>query len=89
MEALLKFLLESPSESPLPILGDDKNRVRLDPDDAIEFYGVYRDPWERPIPVRDKRYRKRCTKESIDYPEIADEMRSIEAFHRRREGDQA
>ncbi len=49
--ALLDFLLAqdptSTPESPLPILGDEKNRVRVDPEEPIRETGIYRDLWER------------------------------------------
>lgn len=51
-EALTDFLLAvtpvpPPSPCPLPILGDDQNRVRVDVHEAIIYRRVYRDPWER------------------------------------------
>ncbi|KAK3896884.1 hypothetical protein C8A05DRAFT_48276 [Staphylotrichum tortipilum] len=47
--ALLDFLLaeDAPSASPLPILGDENNRVRVDPEEPMRGTGVYRDLWER------------------------------------------
>ena len=46
---LLDFLLadEPPSVSPLPILADQNNRVRVDPEEPIQMKGIYRDLWER------------------------------------------
>lgn len=49
-KALLDFLLadEPPSASPLPILGDENNRIRVDPEEPIQTTGIYRDGlWER------------------------------------------
>ena len=47
--ALLEFLLadETPSVNPLPILGDQNNRIRVDPEEPIQTTGIYRDLWER------------------------------------------
>lgn len=51
-EALLVLLefLTTDSEPPadtLPILGDQKNLHRIDPEEPIEDIGIYRDIWER------------------------------------------
>lgn len=48
-QALLDFLLadEAPSKTPLPILGDQDNRIRVDPEEPIHSTGIYRDLWER------------------------------------------
>jgi len=47
--ALVEYLLaEDPTTlSPLPILGDTENRVRVDPEEPIRETGIYRDIWER------------------------------------------
>jgi hypothetical protein len=47
--ALLEFLLteEPPSVSPLSILADQNNRVRVDPEEPVRTTGIYRDLWER------------------------------------------
>ena len=47
--ALLDFLLadETPSVCPFPILGDQSNRIRVDPEEPIPTTGIYRDLWER------------------------------------------
>ncbi|KAK4235062.1 hypothetical protein C8A03DRAFT_46730 [Achaetomium macrosporum] len=44
--ALLNFLTAdaAPSTSPLPILGDENNRIRVDPEEPIQATGIYRDP---------------------------------------------
>ncbi len=45
---MLDFLLnDDPPESPLPILGDRNNTVRVDPEEPIWSTGIYRDLWER------------------------------------------
>jgi hypothetical protein len=48
-KALLDFLTadEPPSASPLPILGNQDNRIRVDPEEPIRTTGIYRDLWER------------------------------------------
>jgi hypothetical protein len=46
--ALDDFLIaEEPPASPLPILGNEDNRIRVDPEEPIQTTGIYRDPWER------------------------------------------
>jgi hypothetical protein len=47
--ALLDFLItdNASSTSPLPILDDQSNRIRVDPEEPIQTTGIYRDPWER------------------------------------------
>ncbi|OAA57648.1 hypothetical protein SPI_07307 [Niveomyces insectorum RCEF 264] len=37
----------SSSSCPLPIRGDENNRVRIDPEEPIRMTGIYRDAWER------------------------------------------
>ncbi|EXK98260.1 hypothetical protein FOQG_01230 [Fusarium oxysporum f. sp. raphani 54005] len=45
---LLKFLTaEVPDHSPLPILPDEKNDYRIDPEESPEETGIYRDIWDR------------------------------------------
>jgi hypothetical protein len=47
---LLTFLTSEatpPPTCPLPILGTDENRVRVDPEEPIEETRIYRDIWER------------------------------------------
>jgi hypothetical protein len=46
--ALLDFLIAEPlPPSPLPILANRDNRIRVDPEEPIELTGIYRDLWER------------------------------------------
>jgi hypothetical protein len=49
--ALLDFLTaDAPppsSRSPLPILGDENNGIRVDPEEPPQATGIYRRPWER------------------------------------------
>jgi hypothetical protein len=48
MLQLLKFLTaEVPDHSPLPILPDEKNDYRIDPEESPEETGIYRDIWDR------------------------------------------
>lgn len=52
-KALLDFLLNKPgtgSTCPLPIIPDETNRQRVDPEEPIRYTGVYRDQWERKMP---------------------------------------
>ncbi|KAF5570641.1 hypothetical protein FPHYL_1067 [Fusarium phyllophilum] len=45
---LLKFLTaEEPVQNPLPILPDEKNDYRIDPEESPEEAGIYRDIWDR------------------------------------------
>ncbi|OAA64739.1 hypothetical protein SPI_03386 [Niveomyces insectorum RCEF 264] len=52
-QQLLQFLLSpldvvaSQTSCPLPIRGDDDNRVRIDPEEPMNETGIYRDLWER------------------------------------------
>ncbi|ERT00709.1 hypothetical protein HMPREF1624_01941 [Sporothrix schenckii ATCC 58251] len=52
-QRLLHFLLSpadataSSTSCPLPIRGDDDNRVRIDPEEPMHETGIYRDLWER------------------------------------------
>ncbi|KAL9567131.1 hypothetical protein ACKAV7_008900 [Fusarium commune] len=45
---LLNFLTaEEPDHNPLPILPDEKNDYRIDPEEPPEEIGIYRDIWDR------------------------------------------
>ncbi|EWZ83711.1 hypothetical protein FOWG_12646 [Fusarium oxysporum f. sp. lycopersici MN25] len=45
---LLKFLTaEVPDHTPLPILPDEKNDYRINPEESPEETGIYRDIWDR------------------------------------------
>ena len=35
------------STHPLPILGDESNRIRIDPEESTTSTGIYRDTWDR------------------------------------------
>ena len=38
-----------PPQCPLPLLPSENNRQRVDPEQAIETTGIFRDPWERQV----------------------------------------
>ena len=82
---LVEFLTGASTSCPLPILGDKRNRDRVDPDDAIDVHGIFRDRWERPIPVRDEDYwrRMRDVENDLDYPENEDMMEELNRMYAR------
>lgn len=86
VETLWQFL-RGETSSPLPIKGDKTNRDRVDPDDAIDVHGIFRDREEREIPVKDvlDHANERCVQHSVDYPEIDDERAAMDAFWAERE----
>lgn len=49
LQTLIDFLLADgpPPPSPLPILGNMENTVRVDPEEPIQTAGIYRDLWGR------------------------------------------
>ncbi|KAL6361371.1 hypothetical protein LRP88_04839 [Fusarium phalaenopsidis] len=79
-QALIEFLTAdaAPPESPLPILGHDMNRNRVDPEEPIEETGIYRDLWERkelPLDAPDAA-RMRGVWDVLDFPTQADKAAS-------------
>lgn len=88
-DALISYLLgqrgQNPDECPLPSIVGSENRVRVDPEDAIPVYKIYRDVWERGTPqhptLRMQRYMEPCCPNSLDYPEV-DVDAEIERFNR-------
>jgi hypothetical protein len=82
---LFDFLLQdepSTPPSPLPILGDKQNRVRVDAPTAIIHFHIYRDIWERkPLDIIVLRIFEKRPKDEIDYPEVGDLVRRINAQH--------
>jgi len=68
---LLNFLFSNallPS-SPLPILGNQNNLQRIDPEEPIETTGIYRDRWERkPLSPDAGDDRLRDVIDGLDYP---------------------
>jgi hypothetical protein len=66
-DELTKFLLSDPTPQhcPLPILPSEANRQRVDPEQAIETTGIYRDKWERRLRPLDEPDRR--TKDVTDH----------------------
>ena len=87
-QALLNFLLadELPSENPIPIVPNQDNRIRVDPEESIRDTGIYRDLWERKdIPRNHSDARLRDVISSLDYPSLEDHFASRHrAFDRKR-----
>ncbi|KAL2129736.1 hypothetical protein VTI74DRAFT_7383 [Chaetomium olivicolor] len=72
---LLNFLIadEPPSASPLPILGDQNNRIRVDPEEPIQTTGIYRNIWERKdLSPDDGDARLRDVWNRMEYPTMDD-----------------
>jgi hypothetical protein len=91
---LLEFLTvdEPPPASPLPILGDQNNRIRVDPEEPIQATGIYRDLWERkdlPPDAPDQRLRDVWNQK--EFPTRADfsasRKRAYERKHRISDGE--
>ncbi|RSL83585.1 hypothetical protein CEP51_004445 [Fusarium floridanum] len=84
-EILFQFLLDErhsspPQSTPLPILSDSRNRVRVDSEVAIIHHNIYRDIWERkPITMDEMLFIERRPKSDLDYPELVDEVFRINA----------
>jgi hypothetical protein len=81
-QALLAYLLAEnpdPSKSPLPIVADNRNLVRVDEERAIQQH-LYRDIWERKPPTREYLDGLRGTvRKVVDYPEYAAYIQHINA----------
>ncbi|KAK3682229.1 hypothetical protein B0T22DRAFT_413389 [Podospora appendiculata] len=75
---LLAFLTsETPDLAFLPILGDENNTTREDPEEPVENTGIYRNPWERkPRSEDDGDARLRTCWDKFDYPTWADNQRA-------------
>lgn len=96
LDSLLRFLEWEPNahagdqerqpECPLPILGNDNNLTRIDPDVAIPMHNVFRDRWEREVVwngYQEYCHRRRpCVKHALDFPEVR------QRFERSRREDQ-
>lgn len=85
-QLLIDFLTADtpPLGNPLPILGDDKNRNRVDPEEPIEETGIYRDIWERsarPVALGDSRMRDVWDK--LDFPTMSDKRAADERARER------
>jgi hypothetical protein len=60
-------------ECPLPILGNDNNLTRVDPDVAIPMHNVFRDRWERKASWKSPAaysFKRGTPKNELDYPEV-------------------
>ncbi|TAQ89229.1 hypothetical protein B7494_g2432 [Chlorociboria aeruginascens] len=63
----------APRSSPLPILGDQNNRRRVDPEEPVETTGIYRDLWERkPLGKDQLDQRLKDVIDRIDFPTVED-----------------
>lgn len=76
---LLRFLrADNSSEEgvkcPLPILPDENNTHRVDPEEPFSFTGVYRDIWEREMPPPEHMGdgRASCVWRKVEFPTMAD-----------------
>ncbi|KAK1831474.1 hypothetical protein QBC39DRAFT_391243 [Podospora conica] len=93
-QALVDFLLSEPPPSPqapsaspmpeaatpcpLPILVDDRNRVRVDAQVALTYRGIFRDIWERkPLTSEQLMHFYRRPQGDLDYPEAQLETLAI------------
>ncbi|KAF4856183.1 hypothetical protein CGCSCA4_v000797 [Colletotrichum siamense] len=84
--SLLEFLTSrNPDLSLLPILADEHNTRREDPEEPIENTGIYRDIWERkPLSPEAYDQRSRDVWDSIDYPLMSDFERALHRAGERR-----
>lgn len=73
-ESLLDFLIaDSTGESPLPILGNERNWKRVDPEESIRQTGIYRDIWERKdLPPDGPDERLRDVWDQLEFPTWSD-----------------
>jgi hypothetical protein len=92
-KALLDFLIadKTPSANPLPILGDENSRIRVDPEEPIQMTGIYRDVWERKDLQPDASdYRLRDVWNRLEFPTRDDYSASRRrAFERKMRIDEA
>ncbi|OAA47844.1 hypothetical protein NOR_02334 [Metarhizium rileyi] len=74
LDKVLVFLKDSnaSTESPFPLYADENNRHRYDSFDAMAWYDVYRDPWERVLPA-EKNWDS-IRRNTFDYPELQEEL---------------
>lgn len=93
-KTLLDFLLDKPgtgSTCPLPIIPDETNRQRVDPEEPIRYTNVYRDQWERkmPPPYWMGDGRGSCVYNPLDFPTKMDQDEARSRFRSRgdRHGD--
>ncbi|KAK1764961.1 hypothetical protein QBC33DRAFT_579903 [Phialemonium atrogriseum] len=87
-QQLLDFLTsESPDLNLLPILGDEKNTRREDPEEPLENTGIYRNIYERkPLGEDDGDYRYKDVWDKFEFPTTADMMRARGRAYDRRAG---
>ncbi len=82
-EALLGFLLaENPdaTKSPLPILADKRDVLRVDEEDSVRLQ-LYRDEWERKPPTPEQlEHRTRACQSTLDYPEFESFIEHLQTF---------
>lgn len=73
----MDFLLSgtSPDTFSLPLSATDQNMCRFDHWDAIALHRIFRDPWERRIPLN--RPPEKDVRSTGDYPELQAWMESI------------
>lgn len=80
-QLLLDFLAaETPDYTILPILPDENNIRREDPEEPIENTGIYRHKWDRkPLTVDDVdgRWARKCVPDRFDYPMRGDWNRAV------------
>lgn len=85
---MLDFLLadEPPTANPLPTLGDEENRIRVDPEEPIHKTGIYRDLWERKELSDDNEMdaRSRDVWNKLEHPTSEDHCASRSRYFRRR-----
>ncbi|KAK0392278.1 hypothetical protein NLU13_1774 [Sarocladium strictum] len=77
LDMLVDYLLRgtSPDTFSLPLRATDQNICRFDPWDAIALHRIFRDPWERRIPLN--RPPERDVRSTGDYPELEGWLDSI------------
>ncbi|KAL3600791.1 hypothetical protein FPOAC2_05040 [Fusarium poae] len=86
-DSFINFLLSDPEERttcPLPIHGKNENRPRWHPYDALAKYHIFRDKYERRLPLEHPK--RECMLVNADWPELADEYIVNNTDFIRREG---
>jgi hypothetical protein len=60
---------------PLPIIPDETNTQRVDPEELIQYTGIYRDKWERKMlpPLWMGDGRGSCVYNPLDFPTKMDQ----------------
>lgn len=82
--ALLRFLRSNNPKNgddtcPLPILPDENNTIRVDPEEPFSATGVYRDLWEREMPPPESKGdgRASCVWNRLDFLTKADQDEAL------------